>query len=669
MTRQLIRWNEELILSTIQKLNSSGEDLRDIAAQKNHRKLYRAARAHLGSWRNSLRKAGISYREVEERIYGVRREQEKKQLLESLRKAHDSGVKLDMTSIVDDPDHKILYWSSKKFYSGRTAWEDCLTDAGLDPKSIVLQQKWTKQKIKKQMLQRNEKGLSCKRKDLPTELARAIDRNYGTYEEAIIALKLDPEKNVTSRRRTSSQLIEEIKSFDSEGINLSSSFIKRQKRNKGLRRTYFNSCRRFDGWENALLFAGINPKKYRVRHNWKREEIIPGIRDRYENGLSLNSGAISRKKNSDSDVPLYRAAVRRYGTWEAALTAAGFDYKDIFLQKESLSREEIINQIQELHEKGLALDVTSMCDQEDPFVRRLFTQSARKFSKGWAGAIAAAGLDYGEIRKKNPPLSFVDLKNRTLELSDSGRTLRPDLLLRDSCTKQICRAATKRFGGWYNFLEKIGIDPYRHGKRSDWKNGEGVIETLNEMYPSGLVTGVRGRDRNLAAAIYQYFDSVPDACRKANLVHSLRGNISEELLEKWDGAAGILYGHNSHFIRGHAIKVHYENISRGWPSMSTADLIQEGAKHFFSVLTKKPAKQDLREYIAGSVFKHLSKLNFYYVGEEKRQEEPPEPEFVPTRSLRSGEGFFTDFEEDQDRENDYFGRDYLEGYGAEDRYP
>ncbi len=154
MTRQLIRWSKNLIIGTIQGLNQEEADLRDITAQRDHRKLYRASRRHFGSWRKALRKAGVSYKEVEQRIYSARREKEKENLLKKLNQAYHSGVKLNRGSIINNPKYKILYWNSKRFYKGRTFWEDTISAAGLNPKDIVIQQRWNKEKVKEALLER-----------------------------------------------------------------------------------------------------------------------------------------------------------------------------------------------------------------------------------------------------------------------------------------------------------------------------------------------------------------------------------------------------------------------------------------------------------------------------------------------------------------------------------
>jgi len=53
---------------------------------------------------------------------------------------------------------------------------------------------------------------------------------------------------------------------------------------------------------------------------WSEQEILQAIRARLQEGKRMNPGAVGAE-----DDPLYRAAMRRYGSWRNALLVAGLN--------------------------------------------------------------------------------------------------------------------------------------------------------------------------------------------------------------------------------------------------------------------------------------------------------------------------------------------------------
>jgi hypothetical protein len=609
MARQLMRWNEGSILENIQRLNDSNADLRDSNVQTEYRKLYRAACWHLGSWRNALKRAGVSYEKVQERVYAEKDRKQKADILLKLKTAHDSGVKLDRGSILKNPDYSVLYWSAKKFYSGRTFWEDVLEEAGLDPLEIVVQKRWTKQKIKEAILERKAKGLALNLGLISREdsaLAHAIDNHFESHEEALRYSGVNPQEVVMHHASyTAQELIETIISYHIKGIDLSPRKAKsKRKNNSKLRGVYFAACKKFNGWANALSTAGIEPEKYVTRISLDTEEVKTQIRKLYETGVSLNSSIVSK-----TNIRLYKAGIRRFGSWEAAITSSGLDYSQISLQRESLSSEDLIAGIKRIAEEGQSLDCTSVSESENVYVRRLFHQSCSRFNGGWAEAIEKAGFDYDAIRLKRKKYTFKELATIVRDWETQGKDLEALAVMSDPLSSKIHHAVSRRFSTWYDFLDKAGIDSSKYRRMKDWKEGEGVLEALKEMFPSGIVTSIRGKDNNLAAAVCKYFGSVRVAAEKAGLVYKRGGKIRRKFLNEKPETIGRLYKMNEEFIRGIVDKVYYGAMGRGIPSVDADDLMQEAFFIFMREITKKPAEADLRDFIYKPIYEGLIHIN------------------------------------------------------------
>jgi len=75
---------------------------------------------------------------------------------------------------------------------------------------------------------------------------------------------------------------------------------------------YSAAKRQFGSWHAALTVAGFTP----ARRRWSKEAILAEIRDHFQQGRSLSSGAPANKC-------LALAAIRRFGNWHKALRAAG----------------------------------------------------------------------------------------------------------------------------------------------------------------------------------------------------------------------------------------------------------------------------------------------------------------------------------------------------------
>lgn len=95
----------------------------------------------------------------------------------------------------------------------------------------------------------------------------------------------------------------------------------------------------FTNWENALTAAGIDyakvarkkqdyTRKRTINHYESKEDVVAGIQKRQRNDLRLNARTMNHDpENRDSS--LIRVARELFGTWDAALAAAGLDPSQI----------------------------------------------------------------------------------------------------------------------------------------------------------------------------------------------------------------------------------------------------------------------------------------------------------------------------------------------------
>jgi ribosomal protein S18 acetylase RimI-like enzyme len=127
------------------------------------------------------------------------------------------------------------------------------------------------------------------------------------------------------------------------------------------------------------------------RRIWSRETVVAAIRAEARAGHDL---CYSR---TEERVPsLLRAAERVFGTWGAAVEAAGFDYASIRRYRK-WSRKEVIERIQQWHEAGADLSWRHVMEELDPPLAAAALHAGRFAS--WNDALKAAGLDPEQIMR------------------------------------------------------------------------------------------------------------------------------------------------------------------------------------------------------------------------------------------------------------------------------
>lgn len=150
---------------------------------------------------------------------------------------------------------------------------------------------------------------------------------------------------------------------------------------------------------------------------WSPDLVIAEIRRLHAAGSD-----ITQSRMGAIDSRLTSAAIRYFGSWRAAVEAAGIDYSQVAAlgrQKRAQkitkwTQERILEEIRRLHEAGE--------DLSSAVVRRkylpLYATARRKEHFGsWAKAVAAAGVDYNLVKRgaRERRRENADWKRRLLE--------------------------------------------------------------------------------------------------------------------------------------------------------------------------------------------------------------------------------------------------------------
>jgi hypothetical protein len=144
--------------------------------------------------------------------------------------------------------------------------------------------------------------------------------------------------------------------------------------------------RHFDSWADALAATGIDPSRCTRRvPTWTPDRVVRALRQMHRDGHAINHAAVRCHS-------LSRAAVKLFGSWDAALREAGLDPAGIRRRRQLWTDEGIIADLRQKHRCGEPLNA------KDVQPRSIF-RAARRLFGSWDAALTAAGLDPSTIRR------------------------------------------------------------------------------------------------------------------------------------------------------------------------------------------------------------------------------------------------------------------------------
>ncbi len=277
--------------------------------------------------------------------------------------------------------------------------------------------KWTREGIIRDILRRDAAGLplnsSVGEQGIEFLLYRAAARIFGSWKNAVVAAGLPASKARSSGVWTPSRIRALIRSLSRRKQPLSTRELEERYGQ------FIHAARRhFGSWAKAVMAAGIDPQRMRRSPAWSKERIIEGILT-----LELRNEPLERRLVQPR--ALVDAGTRRFGSWKAALAAAGvkpaaslshvqhgddsatntsqprassYDPTEVM---PSLHRphthwatNEILEAIRHRVRNSQPVFATVMFDENPP----LYCAAIRRFGN-WGNALLAAGLEPSQHRK------------------------------------------------------------------------------------------------------------------------------------------------------------------------------------------------------------------------------------------------------------------------------
>ncbi len=200
-----------------------------------------------------------------------------------------------------------------------------------------------------------------------SELIAAAQRHAGTWTKALRLAGL--EVRPTRRRWTRERVVAEIQRLHQSGASLMATEIANN--------LSIAASRLFGGWRNARAVA--LPDFEAPYEQWSKTKILDRLRELHEQGVSLAAGIMREGEHGK----LVSAAIREFGSWDAALKRGIADHKSRRVWSEETVKAALRRRQRE--RKSLNARIVANDDPSLP-------KAARDHFGRWRRALEAAGV-------------------------------------------------------------------------------------------------------------------------------------------------------------------------------------------------------------------------------------------------------------------------------------
>lgn len=353
----------EQVQRELRRLCTKPSNLRSSWNRRKDPKLYRAAVRHFGSWEQALVATGINTANAGVRRRAVRLN--KRQVVEAIFERNRRGQPMRWVDVC--MDDQTLALSAKRCFEN---WRKAVSSAGVisEEAGVRSLRKWNRQTVIAAIHARHEQGLpmtGVKRNDSPLLLAaRTV---FGTWHEALTAAGLVGAGSLRIWNR--SRVLVAIQARHNQGLPLTGIWKDDPVLACAAKRLY-------GSWSQAVKAAGCKPATRR----WNKQLVIEAIQARHREGLPLRGVY-------NDDLGLCGAARLHFGSWRAAMAAAGFEARR---PGQKWTEEKIIETLRELLSQEVSIE---QIWNDHPNIE----SAARRYFGGRQAALEAVKLADGAV--------------------------------------------------------------------------------------------------------------------------------------------------------------------------------------------------------------------------------------------------------------------------------
>jgi hypothetical protein len=324
-------------------------------------------------------------------------------------------------------------------------------------------------------------------------LSGAAVYHFGTYRAAVIAAGIDYDRRVRKQQHWSKELvIKAIRRRSRARQDLSPGYLVIHEK-----RLYLAACTHFGSYRKAVMAAGIDYQKKVLRPpglRWPERKVLAEIKRQQRLGKDLAHNAMRSRNES-----LVFAASRRFGTYAAAVEAAGINYQSVKAVRR-WNRQRVIEALKKLNKASKDLSTTALKRSNDSLY-----EAARRHLGGYDKALGAAGVQFSSVRR-------VEQWNKEKVIRQLERRYRAGKALASKTMRvessKLLAAAERSFGSYATAVRAAGIDyDLVMAKKPSWTAGA-VIQAIRARSAAGRRLNHRVTKREdgslLNAAVYRF---------------------------------------------------------------------------------------------------------------------------------------------------------------------
>lgn len=378
------KWDRQRIATELLRLRRAGHDICSRNLRRSHARLHSAAIHHFGSYRAAVESAGIDYGTV---CHEPPHHWSREAIITELRRR--GGQPLHQAAM--ERDAPALVMAAYRYFG---TYRRAIEAAGMDYESVRARARriWNTRRIVAELRRagRDGNGLwqGAMKRSRPS-LLRAAQRYFGSYRRAARAAGIEAAalRPPAYRRWSPPKVLEELQRMHRDREPLNPTYLRKE------RPYLFRVCaHRFGSYRKAVTAAGIEYDSVArtLAKPMPAEQVVVRLKALLGRGKDLRYGAMSH-----CEPRLLDAARRRFGTYRAAVEAAGIAYPPLPPLRH-WTEPIVIKTLRDLNRADVDLRYQSMKRCYMPLY-----EAARYYFGSYTNAVRAAGIDYDTIVRRH----------------------------------------------------------------------------------------------------------------------------------------------------------------------------------------------------------------------------------------------------------------------------
>jgi hypothetical protein len=296
------RWTLESVVAELQKLHAAGESMTyAVLVAAGHGSVVSAAEHHAGSFSRAMKLAGLDYQPT-------RRPWTRHRVLDEIRTLHREGTAMSSERIQQSGKTRLLQASREYFGS----WRGALAAAGVPRFKRGRWPSWSA--IRDKLIELHAAGVRMTTTALAerghADLVAAARSEATTWNKALARAGIPVIQ--THEHWSRERVLDEIRALHRDGVALGSRVVAA----RGHAKLVKAATSHFGGWPAACEAAV--PSYVPALRRWTVDAVIDAIRIRHRAGKSVRSTDVAREDGS-----LVQAAQRLEIAWRDACRRAG----------------------------------------------------------------------------------------------------------------------------------------------------------------------------------------------------------------------------------------------------------------------------------------------------------------------------------------------------------